>query len=148
MERRNIITKVSSVRPNMMESLLTAEKMAMVIILMAKVNILVLFNMDLCTISRVKFKLKIWAHKIKELIIKDHFLKDRKLERVSSRRHMVNWKAILLTISWKEMVNLSGKMEKFIKVSLRIHSFMGKEKLFILIIHKYKDNGNKITITL
>lgn len=58
-----------------------AERMAMVTMFMAKVNILVLFKMDLCTIRKVKFKLKIWEHRMKELIIRDRFLRDKKLER-------------------------------------------------------------------
>ena len=59
MERRNIITRINSVKPNMMESSLMGGKMVMVIMFMGKVNILALFSMDLCMIRKAKFKLKI-----------------------------------------------------------------------------------------
>lgn len=81
MEKKSIITKASIVKPNTTENSSTVEKMVMVIIFMEKVNILVHFKMDLCMISKVKYKPKTCKLKMKESIIRDPFIRDIKMAR-------------------------------------------------------------------
>jgi hypothetical protein len=59
---------------------------------------------------------------------------------------MEHWKEILSMIRLMVKVNLSGKMVKFMKGSLKSLNFMALVKFYIQIKKLSKDNGDRIII--